>query len=278
MTVDSLSTTQIVSICVFVAILLFEMLFPFREYVGRLRHFGKNMIFALMNAVITGLSAAVMSIWVFLWIDKNDIGLLNQFEIPWWLSMLLAALIFDAWIYWWHRLNHIVPFFWRFHQVHHNDIEMDMSTALRFHPGEILLSSIANVGIFVLFGITVELIVFYKLVFHLNVLFHHSNIALPSSLDRFMRIFLVSPNMHRVHHSRKIEETNSNYSSALTLWDRIFGSYRRNDPSTIVFGLDHDRKPEEQGLKYLLLRPFKPRISETPPPEASASPDQPDNP
>ena len=278
MTEDSLSTTQVISICVFVAILLFEVLFPFREYVGRLRHFGKNMIFALINAVITGLSSAAMSIWVFLWIDKNDIGLLNLFEMPLWLSMLLAALIFDAWIYWWHRLNHIVPFFWRFHQVHHNDTEMDMSTALRFHPGEIFLSSIANAGIFVLFGITVELIVFYKLVFSLNVLFHHSNIALPGSLDRFMRIFLVSPNMHRVHHSQKIEETNSNYSSALTIWDRIFGSYRRNDPSTIVFGLDFDRKPEEQGLKYLLLRPFKPRISERPPPEASSSSDQSDNP
>ncbi len=278
MTEDSLSTTQVISICVFVAILLFEVLFPFREYVGRLRHFGKNMIFALINAVITGLSSAAMSIWVFLWIDKNDIGLLNLFEMPLWLSMLLAALIFDAWIYWWHRLNHIVPFFWRFHQVHHNDTEMDMSTALRFHPGEIFLSSIANAGIFVLFGITVELIVFYKLVFSLNVLFHHSNIALPSSLDRFMRILLVSPNMHRVHHSQKIEETNSNYSSALTIWDRIFGSYRRNDPSTIVFGLDFDRKPEEQGLKYLLLRPFKPRISERPPPEASSSSDQSDNP
>jgi sterol desaturase/sphingolipid hydroxylase (fatty acid hydroxylase superfamily) len=274
----SLDPTQIATIGIFAAIVLFEVLFPFRHYLFRLRHYGKNIIFSIVNSLITGFVAAGINVWVFLWIDEKEIGLLSQLQLPFAVTVIIASLIFDAWIYTWHRLNHVVPFFWRFHQVHHNDLEMDMSTALRFHPGEIFLSSMINVGIFLLFGITIELLVSYKLVFNINVLFHHSNIALPDTWDRVLRTVLVSPNMHRVHHSMKVEETNSNYSSVLTIWDRLFGSYRRSDPQNIVFGLEYDRTPEKQSLKYLLLRPFKPRNPGEFPeksPETSDNPNEP---
>jgi len=143
--------------------------------------------------------------------------------------------------------------------VHHNDTEVDMSTALRFHPGEIVLSSIANVFVFSILGISIEMMVVYKIIFNLSVLFHHSNVALPERWDRLYRFFLVSPNMHRVHHSRRMRETNSNYASGLAIWDRLFGSYRERDPSEIVFGLEYDRAPEQQKWLYLLKRPFQAR-------------------
>ncbi len=247
---------QLVAIALFVAIGLFEILFPFREYFGRIKHFGKNVVFALINSVVTGLAAMGMNIWVFVWIEENRVGLLNLFEVPFWVMALLASLLFDMWIYWWHRINHAIPFLWRFHQVHHNDTEMDMSTALRFHPGEIFLSSVVNVFAFAVLGIAIEYIVIYKLVFTINVLFHHSNVAIPERWDRWFRYILVSPNMHRVHHSNRSRETNSNYSSVLTIWDRLFGSYFEKAPSEITFGLEYDRSKDCQTLPYLLKRPF----------------------
>jgi len=251
-----LEPMQIVTVALFVAIVLLEALLPFRQRSHRLRHWGKNGVFALFNTGILALIGASLNVWAFLWIDKNNIGLLNLLEMPFWLKALFASVLFDAWLYVWHRLNHVVPFFWRFHQVHHSDLEMDFSTALRFHPGEVFLSSLLNIGVFMVMGITIELIVIYKLVFNLNVLWHHSNVALPEKWDRPLRAIFVSPNMHRVHHSKEVEETNSNYSSVLSVWDRLFGSYRRRDPSSIVFGLDYDRDVEDQKLSHLFGRPF----------------------
>ncbi len=251
-----LEPNQILAIAVFLGIALFETALPFREYPHRFRHLGKNGVFAILNSVILALFGATLNVWIFLWIAENDIGLLNQIETPFWLAAVLASVLFDGWIYWWHRLNHVVPFFWRFHQVHHSDTEMDLSTALRFHPGEMLLSSLANIAVFAALGITIELIVIYKIVFNLNVLWHHSNIALSEKWDRMFRAVLVSPNMHRVHHSMKVRETNSNYSSVLSVWDRLFGSYRKSDPDKIVFGLDYDRESEDQKLGRLMARPF----------------------
>lgn len=255
----ALEPVQIVAITLFVAIVLFEALLPFREYRHRLRHVGKNGVFAVCNTVVLTLFGATLNVAAFVWIAENHIGLLNQFEMPFWLAALIASILFDAWLYVWHRLNHVLPFFWRFHQVHHSDLEMDFSTALRFHPGEILFSSIVNIAVFAILGISIEYLVIYKIVFNINVLWHHSNVALSEKWDRLLRAVLVSPSMHRVHHSMKAKETNSNYSSVLSIWDRLFGSYRFSDPKKIVFGLDYDREVEDQTIARLLSRPFKPK-------------------
>jgi sterol desaturase/sphingolipid hydroxylase (fatty acid hydroxylase superfamily) len=252
-----LEPVQIVAITLFVSIVLFEALLPFREYRHRLRHLGKNGVFAVCNTVILALFGAILNVAAFVWIAENHIGFLNFFEMPFWMAALIASILFDAWLYVWHRLNHVIPFFWRFHQVHHSDLEMDFSTALRFHPGEILLSSIVNIAVFAILGISIEYLVIYKIVFNINVLWHHSNVALSEKWDRLLRLVLVSPNMHRVHHSMRVKETNSNYSSVLSIWDRLFGSYRFSDPKKIVFGLDYDRGAEDQTIARLLSRPFK---------------------
>lgn len=198
-----------------------------------------------------------MSVCAFAMIEKNQLGLLNLIQLPKLALMITALLLFDLWIYSWHRLNHIIPFLWSFHQVHHNDIEMDMSTALRFHPGEILMASAFNVIIFIIIGLNIEQIIVYKGIFHINVLIQHSNIAIPKGLDKFLRLGIVTPNMHRVHHSIKREETDSNFSSVLTIWDRIFGTYRESDPEKIIFGLEIDRTDDCQNIPYLLKLPFK---------------------
>jgi len=131
-----------------------------------------------------------------------------------------------------------------------------MSTALRFHPIEILLASMFNILIFTLIGMNLDQIILYKLVFHTNVLIQHSNVALPERWDRLMRYIIVTPNMHRVHHSMKREETDSNYASVLSFCDRIFGSYRESDPRTVVFGLESERSEEDQKVINLLKLPF----------------------
>ena len=254
-----LDSGQAISIVVFATIVLLEALFPFRAYLHRIRHYGKNAVFAIVNAGLLSLIGATVHVWIFLWIDQNDIGLLEQFELPFWLSIIIATIAFDAWTYLVHLLHHIVPFLWRFHQVHHNDTEMDASTGFRFHPGEILVYSALHMAAFIAFGITLELIAVYKVIFFCNVAFHHSNVALPEKWDRRLRYFLVSPNMHRVHHSKRFKETNSNYASGLSLWDRLFGTYRESDPEKIVLGLEYDRSPECQTLIRLMLRPFGPK-------------------
>lgn len=137
---------------------------------------------------------------------------------------------------------------------------MDMSTALRFHPIEITLSSMLNVVIISLMGMRLDYLIIYKGIFHANVLFQHSNVKIPNKTDRLMRLLLVSPNMHRVHHSNVREETDSNYSSVFSFWDRIFGTYRSRENKSIEFGLTRWMEEKWQTAKGLLILPFQNRV------------------
>lgn len=220
---------------------------------------GKNGVLAVCNTVVLTLFGATLDVAAFVWIAENQIGFLNQFEMPFWLAALIASIPFDAWLYVWHQLNHVLPFFWRFHQVHYSDLKMDFSIALRFHPGEILFSSIVNIVVYAILGISIENLVIDKIVFNIKVLWNQSNVALSEKWDWLLRAALVSPSMHRVHHSMKVKEINSNYSSVRSIWDCLFGSYRFSDPKKIVFGLDYDREAEEKTIARLLSRPFKPK-------------------
>ncbi len=248
---------QILGIVLFTLILLAENFFPYRKhYKHRMRHYGRNTVLSAVNGLIMGLSGAYITVHVFLWVAENKIGMLNQFEASFVIKAILAFLIFDAWTYFWHRINHVIPFLWRFHRVHHNDPAMDVSTALRFHPIEILLSAIINLGIIAAFGIRLEHLIVYKLIFHTNVFFHHSNVAISDSVDKMLRYIIVTPNMHKVHHSCKQEETDSNFASILSWWDRLFGSYCERDPKSIIFGLDSYMEERWQTVKGLFKLPF----------------------
>jgi len=154
-------------------------------------------------------------------------------------------------------MNHRVPFLWRFHKVHHSDPHMDVSTANRFHFGEIILSSILRIPVILLLGAELWHLALYEAILYPVVQFHHANIGVGRRLDRFLRLFITTPEMHKAHHSRWQPETDSNYTSLLSIWDRVFRSFRlRKDPHEIQLGLDGYDEPQKQTLWGLLRTPL----------------------
>ena len=172
---------------------------------------------------------------------------------PFWLDLLLSVIVFDLAIYWQHRLFHKVNLFWRFHKVHHSDQEMDTTTALRFHPLEVVLSAFYKVIILILINPRLESFFIYEVLLNSFALFNHSNIRIPKKLDQFLRLFIVTPNMHYPHHSLKSKQMNMNYGNILSIWDRLFKSYTKEENST--FGInEYDKK---MSAKDVLFMPFR---------------------
>lgn len=220
-------------------------------------HIARNIGVGLLNAVL--IWAAFL--WLWRWAADGSaeagFGLLHQVPMPVWLHALLAILLLDFWTYWWHRANHQIPFLWRFHRMHHSDPWMDVTSARRFHPGEIALSSLLRLPLIFILGIHLTELLLFSLLMGIMVDFHHANIALPERMDRLLRAIGVTPAMHKVHHSRIQAETDSNYTSLLSIWDRIFGSFRlRPDLASIRIGLDDWSDPQYQTLPGLLGTPL----------------------
>lgn len=245
-------------------LLAWESLAPFFTYFAgnprdRTRHGFRNLLLGVLNALMTGLAFAALWWIASQWAREREFGLLNWLRPPAWLRITLALLLFDAWMYWWHRLNHRLPFLWRFHRTHHSDPKMDVTTANRFHIGEIALSSALRVPIIALLGLRYWELALYELAMFTVVQWHHANIALPSRLDRSLRALVVTPFMHKVHHSRWQPETDSNYSSLFSFWDRLFGSFKlRARPETLQFGLLEFDRAENQTVAGLFATPLKP--------------------
>lgn len=213
----------------------------FERSTGRVGHDVGNMVLGIFNAALASALFAGATLGVTEWSAGAGFGLLHLSllaSLPIWLEYSIAILVFDAWQYLWHRLNHRIPFLWRFHAVHHSDAAMDATTGLRFHTGEILLSSTARLVVLPILGLSIGQVLAYEAVLLPIILFHHSNMRMPKELDRIARSVIVTPWMHWVHHSDWQPETDSNYSSIFSWWDRLFGSFRlRSDPSGIRLGL-----------------------------------------
>lgn len=226
----------------------------------RLSHDVSNLMLGLLNTAVAALLFGTAIFFVTEWSRHHSFGLLYRLELPDWLTWLLAIVLFDAWMYCWHVLNHKVPLLWRFHAVHHADRELDASSALRFHTGEIILSSTVRLAILPLLGMTVQQLLLYETLLLPIILFHHSNVRLPYSIDTAVRSLIVTPWMHWVHHSQWRPETDSNYGSVFSIWDRLFGTFRlRTKPWEIDLGLEDDRSVQEwRSLLGMLLRPFRP--------------------
>jgi sterol desaturase/sphingolipid hydroxylase (fatty acid hydroxylase superfamily) len=235
----------------------------------RLRHGLDNLGIAAVSAA-TGAIMAPLLVASVQFAETNGLGLCHAPAPGWAPGWVMCAattfVLFDLWMYAWHRANHRVPFLWRFHRVHHTDPAMDSTTALRFHPGEILLSTLANCLVLMALGMSLDMLVLYKAVMVLVILFHHSNLAVPAGLDARLRRVIVPPSMHRVHHSAIRAETDSNYGTVFSFWDRLFGSFRlRPDPRTIRFGIGaYDNAAWQRPLSLLRL-PLEPN-----PPAADA--------
>lgn len=183
-------------------------------------------------------------------------GLLNQVDWPLWVKIVLALLILDFAIWVQHLVTHKVGLFWRFHRMHHADRDMDVTTALRFHPVEILASMLLKIGLIYALGPQAIAVVLFEILLNGTALFNHANLALPRWLDRAIRLVLVTPEMHRIHHSTRREEHDSNFGFALSVWDRIFGTYRAQAAEGMVVGLEwQDEKPAKLG--WSLWLPFR---------------------
>ncbi len=227
-------------------------MFEGREHRGR--HDLANLALGVFNALVVSLLFAAATLAVTTWAFESGVGLLHLIDLPTEVTLVAAIVLFDAWQYLWHRLNHRIPLLWRFHAVHHSDADLDASAALRFHTGEILLSSLARLAVLPVLGLTIGHVLVYETILLPIILFHHSNVRVPERMDRWLRMVIVTPWMHWVHHSDWQPETDSNYSSIFSFWDRIFGSFRlRRNPREIRLGLGlHDREWRTVGGMMLL--------------------------
>lgn len=209
----------------------------------RLLHGLRNIGFGIVNGL--AIRFVFLAVWIraMIWSAEHQFGVLYWIGGPSWLRVAVAVFLLDAWTYAFHRLSHAIPFFWYFHRLHHQDREMDVTTANRFHLGEITLSSVLRVGVLMLMGCRLEELALFELMLFAVVQFHHANIGVPEWLDRTLRAVIVTPNMHKVHHSVVRREQNANYSSLFSWWDRLARTWQMvPDVSRIKFGVDSERE------------------------------------
>ena len=186
-------------------------------------------------------------------------GLFNIVDAGFWPSFILSFLLMDLVIYGQHVITHKIPLLWRIHRVHHTDLDFDVTTALRFHPFEIILSMFLKFFFIALFGAPVVAVIVFEIILNISSMFNHSNIQIPVSIDRWLRFFIVTPDMHRVHHSVIKVETNSNYGFNIPWWDHIFRTYRpqpKDGHTKMKIGLNEFRGNKVVFLHWLLLQPF----------------------
>jgi sterol desaturase/sphingolipid hydroxylase (fatty acid hydroxylase superfamily) len=256
-----LQTVAAAVVILFVALLILERLRPLRAR----RHsvVPEVLVDVALSAAAFAVAALVVRPAVTAamgWTAGTRFGLVHLVPLPAWLRAALAFLGMDLAFYYWHRLNHQVPFLWRFHNVHHTDPALGVATSFRFHFGEVLLSAVFRVLQVSLIGIGLGTYVVYELAFQLGTLFHHSNLRLPIRLERGLVRLLVTPRMHGIHHSQVREENGSNFSVVLSWWDRLHRTLRLNVPQArIAAGIPAYTRPEDNRLPRLLALPFTPQ-------------------
>ncbi len=189
-------------------------------------------------------------------VERRQLGLLKRFDLPVWAEISLAIGLLDYTLYLWHVLTHQVPFLWRFHQAHHVDLDMDASTALRFHFGELMLSVPWRALQILLVGVCPYALSLWQTGLLMEIMFHHSNVALPPRLERSLGQFIVTPRLHGIHHSIVDDEVNSNWSSGLTIWDRLHRTLKIDVPDEITLGVPSYLDPDDVQLKEVLEMPF----------------------
>ncbi len=210
------------------------------------------------TAWLTALLFPLLAVGATLDAQANGWGPLNSINLPYWFEVVIAILILDFAIRFQHLLAHKIPLFWRFHRVHHADRDFDVTTALRFHPVEIVFSMLLKVGVIYLLGPATLAVILFEVILNGTAMFNHANIGLPIWLDRIVRRVLVTPDMHRVHHSNRREEHDSNYGFSLSIWDRLFRTYVDQPDGgheNMTIGLEwQDEKPARLG--WVLALPF----------------------
>lgn len=233
-----------------------------RVEIPRVIRWSNNLALVFIDTALVRLVFPVLAVGAAMIAETRGWGLLNTLDWPGWLAVLVAFLVLDLTIYLQHVLFHAVPALWRLHRVHHADLEFDLTTGVRFHPIEILLSMALKMAIVVALGAPPVAVLLFEVVLSATAIFNHSNVDLPRSVDRWLRLIVVTPDMHRVHHSVHPAETNSNFGFNLPWWDRLLGTYRaqpREGHEAMTIGIEQFRTIRDLWLDRMLIQPFRGR-------------------
>jgi len=250
-----------VFIVILVIMMLAEALLPRKKRVQpRARRWASNLLLVVIDTLALRLIFPIIAVGVAVYAQANGWGLLNLITLPAWLSVLIAIVILDMMIYWQHVVSHKWDFLWALHKVHHTDRDIDVTTALRFHPIEIVLSMAFKMALVFALGAPVLAVIIFEIILNGCAMFNHSNVRFSRGIDKILRSVMVTPDMHRIHHSTIERETNSNYGFSTSLWDRLFKSYipqPSQGHDDMVIGLQEHQDNSPSNLIWALALPFK---------------------
>lgn len=243
----------------FCTLLFLQWKWPLRrQHFAWVRRTGRNILVAAPAVAVSRLVLIPIPFFVSHWASRHHFGLFNWITLPPVIAVIAGVLLYDYAYYWWHQATHRAPLLWRFHNVHHSDLDMDVSTASRFHFGEVILSILFRVAVVGLLGLSVWTLAVFELFFTMANQFHHSNWRLPIALERALNRVVVTPRMHGTHHSIVQRETDSNWGTIFSLWDRMHGTLRIDVPQdAITIGVAAYRAESELTFGRLLALPFR---------------------
>ena len=224
-----------------------------------------NLSIVFLNSFLVRLLFPVAAVGLAAYAAEHGWGLFNQFQTPFWVAVVVSVVALDLAIYLQHVMFHAVPAFWRLHRMHHADLDFDVTTGARFHPIEIILSMLIKFAVIAALGPPVVAVIVFEVLLNATAMFNHSNVRIPQPVDSFIRRLIVTPDMHRVHHSIEDHETNSNFGFNLSIWDRLFGTYK-NQPDAgheaMTIGIRDFRDPRQvDRLPGMLLLPFRGKVT-----------------
>ena len=264
---DSEATFRLVAFfSVLIVLICLEIFFPRRQLeLPRAQRWFSNIGISFFNTLFVKLVFPLAGIGAAVLAQQKQWGILNHLEISQWMGVILFLLVFDLTIYFQHRVFHAVPFLWRLHRMHHTDIDYDVTTGNRFHPVSILLSSIIKFILVILTGAAPIAVLIAEVLLNATAMFNHSNLKLPLHLDRILRLIIVTPDMHRVHHSVDETEHSHNFGFNFPWWDRLFGTYQAEPElghETMEIGIKGFRNLRSANFLWLLIQPLmKPDVS-----------------
>jgi sterol desaturase/sphingolipid hydroxylase (fatty acid hydroxylase superfamily) len=246
---------------IFTAMALWEAAFPrLPRSHSRLTRWPSNIGIVALNTALLKILVPATAVSLALLGAERGWGLLNNMRLPWWTTVVASVILLDLAIYLQHVMFHAVPALWRVHRMHHTDLDFDVTTGGRFHPIEIILSMLIKFGAVAALGAPAVAVLIFEVLLNATSMFNHGNVRLPVGFDRWLRWLLVTPDMHRVHHSMVVAETNSNFGFNLPWWDRLLGTYR-DQPAAghdgMVIGTEQFREAGELRLDRMLLQPFR---------------------
>ncbi len=246
---------------IFAVMALWEIARPARPLtVSKGLRWYSNLGIVAVNSLVARMVMPILPIGMAALAAERGWGLFNMIAVPDWLAIVLAVVLLDMVIYWQHVLVHKIPMLWRLHRMHHADLDFDVTTGARFHPIEILFSFCIKIAAVTVLGAPAVAVLIFEVLLNATAMFNHGNVRLPTGLDRVLRLVVVTPDMHRVHHSIKRYETDSNYGFNLPWWDRLFGTYRdqpEDGHDGMTIGITLFRDAQEEHLHRLLIQPFR---------------------